>query len=64
MLLTQTEVRDEAAVVFQLSELQVQGLEVHKLTQEQQNLKTKLNELEQKRTQAQDQVRTPANTAM
>ncbi|XP_070696599.1 ninein-like protein [Pempheris klunzingeri] len=39
-----------------LSDLQVQGLEVHKLTQEQQNLKTKLNELETARTQAQDQA--------
>lgn len=43
---------------FQLSELQVQGLQVHKLTQEQQNLKTKLSELETARTQAEDQVRT------
>ncbi|XP_070832914.1 ninein-like protein isoform X4 [Chaetodon trifascialis] len=39
-----------------LSELQVQGLEVQKLTQAQQNLKSKLNELERERTQAQDQV--------
>ncbi|XP_044069875.1 ninein-like protein isoform X2 [Siniperca chuatsi] len=39
-----------------LSELQVQGLEVQKLTQEQQNLKTKLNELATARTQAQDQA--------
>lgn len=45
---------------FQLMELQVQGLEVHKLTQEQQNLKNKLTELEVARTQAQDQVRTTA----
>lgn len=45
---------------FQLTELQVQGLEVHKLTQEQQNLKNKLTELEVARTQAQDQVRTTA----
>lgn len=43
---------------FQLSELQVQGQEVQKLTQEQQNLKTKLSELETARTQAQDQVST------
>lgn len=47
--------------VSQLSELQVQGLEVQKLTQEQHNLKTKLNELETARTQAQDQVRTTAD---
>ena len=47
--------------VFQLSELQVQGLEFQKLTQEQQNLKTKLDELETARTQAEDQVRTTNN---
>lgn len=46
---------------FQLSELQVQGLEVQKLTQEQQNLKTKLNKLEMARTQAGEQVRTIAD---
>ncbi|XP_072246552.1 ninein-like protein [Leuresthes tenuis] len=40
----------------QLSELQVQDLQVHKLTQEQQNLRTRLKELEATRTQAQDQA--------
>lgn len=51
----------DEAVVFQLSELQVQSLEVQNLTQDQQNLKTKLNELETARTQAEEQVRTTAN---
>ncbi|KAG8000409.1 Ninein-like protein [Nibea albiflora] len=40
----------------QLTELQVQSVEVQKLTQEQQNLKTKLNELETERAQAQNQA--------
>ncbi|KAK2824718.1 hypothetical protein Q5P01_021893 [Channa striata] len=39
-----------------LSELQVQGPKVQKLNQEQQNLKTKLNELETARIQAEDQA--------
>ncbi|XP_028983177.1 ninein-like protein isoform X6 [Betta splendens] len=39
-----------------LSQLQVQGLEVQKLTQEQQNLKNKLDELETARTKAQHQA--------
>ncbi|KAM3862875.1 LOW QUALITY PROTEIN: ninein-like protein [Diretmus argenteus] len=39
-----------------LSELQVQGLEVQRLTQECQNLKVKQNQLETARTQAQDQA--------
>ncbi|XP_026210142.1 ninein-like protein isoform X2 [Anabas testudineus] len=46
-----------------LSQLQVQGLEVQKLTQEQQNLKTKLHELKVARTRAQDQV-VRADTAL
>ncbi len=50
--------------ICQLSELQVQGLEVQKLTQEQLNLKTRVNELETARTQAQDKVRTTANEKM
>ncbi|XP_037829479.1 ninein-like protein isoform X3 [Kryptolebias marmoratus] len=40
----------------QLSELQVQHVQVQKLTQEQQNLKFRLNEVEAARTQAQDQA--------
>ncbi|XP_070771860.1 ninein-like protein [Enoplosus armatus] len=47
----------------ELSELQVQGLEVQKLTQEQQDLKTKLNEMATGRTQAQDQA-VRADTAL
>uniref|UniRef100_A0A3B4WJZ7 Ninein-like n=1 Tax=Seriola lalandi dorsalis TaxID=1841481 RepID=A0A3B4WJZ7_SERLL len=43
--------------------LQVQGLEVHKLTQEQQNLKTEVRELETARMQAQDQA-ARADTAL
>nr|XP_046257042.1 ninein-like protein isoform X1 [Scatophagus argus] len=39
-----------------LSELQVQSVEVQKLTQEQQSLKAKLNEMEVARTQARDQA--------
>ncbi|XP_074532504.1 ninein-like protein isoform X1 [Halichoeres trimaculatus] len=39
-----------------MSEMQVQGLEVYKLTQEHQNLKTKLDELETVRMQAEDQA--------
>uniref|UniRef100_A0A665TX41 EF-hand domain-containing protein n=1 Tax=Echeneis naucrates TaxID=173247 RepID=A0A665TX41_ECHNA len=39
-----------------LSELQIQGLEVQKLTQEQLNLKTKLSELEKSQTQAKNRA--------
>ncbi|KAM6915924.1 ninein-like protein [Xenentodon cancila] len=46
-----------------LSELQVQNLLVQKLTQEQQNLKTRLNEAEAAQTQAQDQA-LRVNTAL
>uniref|UniRef100_A0A3B4TG11 Ninein-like n=1 Tax=Seriola dumerili TaxID=41447 RepID=A0A3B4TG11_SERDU len=45
------------------NKLQVQGLEVHNLTQEQQNLKTEVRELETARMQAQDQA-ARADTAL
>lgn len=46
---------------FQLTQLQFQGLEVQKLTQEQHSLESKLDELETARTQAEDQVRTASH---
>lgn len=53
----------ELLLLFQLTELQVQNVEVQKLTQEQQNLQTKLHELETERAQAQNQA-VRADTAL
>lgn len=43
----------------QLSELQVENVKVHKLSEEQQELKSRLSEAEEARIQAQDQVCAP-----
>lgn len=43
-------------VCVQLSELQVESVKVHKLSEEQQKLRSRLTEVEAARTQAQDQV--------
>lgn len=43
----------------QLSELQVENVKVHKLSEEQKELKSRLSEAEEARIQAQDQVCAP-----
>lgn len=47
--------------VFQLAELQHQSLELHNLTQEQQDLRSRLSEVHTRKTQAEEQVRSQQN---
>lgn len=47
--------------VFQLAELQLQSLELHNLNQEQQDLRSRLSEVDTRRTQAEEQVRSEQN---
>lgn len=47
--------------VFQLAELQLRSLELHNLAQEQQDLRNRLSEVDMRRTQAEEQVRSQQN---
>lgn len=47
--------------VFQLAELQLQSLDLHNLTQEQQDLRSRMSEVDTRRTQAEEQVRSQQN---